>query len=87
MTNNGYFTWRPIHIFYVAQFFLEWEMFQTKVVEKVKTHILWSIYIYIYIKENRLIYEIIWYKIVEPDRPQMTIRSMHITCWFPNATN
>ena len=25
---------------YLAQFFLEWEMFQTKVVEKIKTHVL-----------------------------------------------
>ena len=28
---------------YLAQFFLEWEMFQTKVVEKIKTHISYSI--------------------------------------------
>jgi hypothetical protein len=28
---------------YLAQFFLEWEMFQTKVVEKIETYILWSI--------------------------------------------
>ena len=28
---------------YVVQFFLEWEMFQTKVVEKIKTHILCSV--------------------------------------------
>ena len=28
---------------YPAQFFLEWEMFQTKVVEKIKTHILYSV--------------------------------------------
>ena len=28
---------------YLAQFFLEWEMFQTKVVEKIKTHILYSL--------------------------------------------
>ena len=28
---------------YLAQFFLEWEMFQTKVVEKIKTHILCSV--------------------------------------------
>ena len=27
---------------YLAKFFLEWEMFQTKVVEKIKTHILRS---------------------------------------------
>ena len=25
-------------LYYVARFFLEWEMFQTKVVEKIKTH-------------------------------------------------
>ena len=28
---------------YLAEFFLEWEMFQTKVVEKIKTHILCSV--------------------------------------------
>ena len=28
---------------YLAQFFLEWEMFQTKVAEKIKTHILCSV--------------------------------------------
>jgi len=28
---------------YLAQFFLEWEMFQTKVVQKIKTHILCSV--------------------------------------------
>jgi hypothetical protein len=28
---------------YLAEFFLEWEMFQTKVAEKIKTHILCSV--------------------------------------------
>ena len=28
---------------YIAQFFLEWEMFQTKFVEKIKTQILCSV--------------------------------------------
>jgi len=28
---------------YLAEFFLEWEIFDTKVVEKIKTHILCSI--------------------------------------------
>jgi hypothetical protein len=32
-----------LHICYLAEFFLEWEMFQTKFVEKIKTHILYSI--------------------------------------------
>ena len=27
---------------YLAQFFLEWEIFQTKVVEEIKTHVLCS---------------------------------------------
>ena len=42
--------WRVLHTktdthfwSYLAQFFLEWEMFQTKVVEKIKTHILFSV--------------------------------------------
>jgi hypothetical protein len=28
---------------YLTHFFLEWEIFQTEVVEKVKTHILYSV--------------------------------------------
>ena len=41
---NGYFTWRPILHFwsYLAHSFLEWEMFQTKVVEKIKTHFVFN---------------------------------------------
>ena len=45
--NNGYFTWRSIYLFlsYLAHFFLEWEMFKTKIVEEFtgKTHILCSV--------------------------------------------
>ena len=32
---------------YLAHFFLEWEMFQTKIVEKIKTHILCSATIFL----------------------------------------
>ena len=36
-----------IHVWsYVAQFFLEWETFETKAVEKIKTHILYSVTIF-----------------------------------------
>ena len=43
--NNGYFTWRLLNIFrpFLAQFFIEWEMYQTKSVDEIKTHILCSI--------------------------------------------
>ena len=39
---------------YRADFFLKWEMFQIKVVEKIKTHILYSVTF----SENRAIYDI-----------------------------
>jgi len=31
------------HLWYLAEFFLEWDMFQTKVAEKIKTRILPSV--------------------------------------------
>jgi len=45
-------------------------MFQTKVVEKIKTHILDSIILFF---ANRAVCEIMWKKYVEPGRRQMTI--------------
>jgi hypothetical protein len=47
MKNNIHF-WS-----YLAKFFLEWEMFQVTVVEKIKTHILCSVTFF----ENRTVYE------------------------------
>jgi hypothetical protein len=44
---------------------------QTKVAEKIKTHILCSINFFFL--ENLAVYEILWKNVVEPDRPQMTI--------------
>ena len=36
--NNGYFMKTYVHLWqYVAELFLEWEMFQVRVVEKTKT--------------------------------------------------
>jgi len=51
-------------------------MFQMKVVEKITTHILWSITFF----ENHAIYEITWKNIVQPDRPQTTMWHMHNAC-------
>jgi hypothetical protein len=50
--------------------FFKSEMFQTKVVEEIKPHILYSI---TFFSENRAVCEIIWKDITERDRPQMTI--------------
>ena len=60
---------------YLAQFFLEWEMFQTKVVKKIKTRILCSVTLFF---ENRAVYEVMWKNFEQPGRQQMTIRRMRI---------
>jgi hypothetical protein len=67
---------------YLAQFFLEWEMFHTKVVQKIKTHFLCSITLF----KNRVIYEIMWQNVVEPDRLQMAIRRhIRLACGITNT--
>ena len=58
-------------------------MFQTKAVQKIKTHILCSATFY----ENRAVYEIMWKNIVERGRPQMAIWRMHVACWISKATD
>ena len=37
--------------------------------------------------ENRTVYEMVWKDMVEPDRPQMTVRRMRCACWIPRSTN
>jgi hypothetical protein len=49
---------------YLAQFFLEWKIFQTSVVEKIETHVLCF--------ENHAFYEIVWKNNEERGRPHMT---------------
>jgi len=44
-------------------------IFQTKVVDETKTHILCSVTF----SENHVVCEVMWKNMVEPDRPQMTI--------------
>jgi hypothetical protein len=56
---------------YLAQFFLEWKMLPTKVVE-IKTHILCSIFFF----ENRAVYEITCKNIKKPGRSRMTIQRL-----------
>jgi len=58
-------------------------MFQTEIVEKIKTRISYPIFF----NENRAVYEIIWKYFVEPNRPQMTVWLMRIACWVTKATD
>jgi len=76
--NNGCFTWRPILHFwsYLAKLFLEWEIFQTKVVEDAKTHILCSLTFFFFRKSCRL-----WCNVEKIlGRPQWRMR---ISLWVP----
>jgi len=50
-------------------------VFQTKVVEKIKTLIVYPITF----SENRAVYEIMWKNVVEPERPQI------ICCGFAHC--
>jgi len=54
--------------YYVAKFFLEWEVFQIEFLKNLKTNFMFnSIF-----SENRSVYEIMWKNIVGRGRPQMT---------------
>ena len=67
---------------YLTHFVPESKMFQTKVVEKIKTHILCLI---IFFFENRSVYEIMWKNIFQLDRAQMIIWHMRVACWIPKC--
>jgi len=58
-------------------------MFQTKVVEMRKTHILCSVTF----SENRTVHEIMWKNIVEGGGPQMAIWRMRVACWIFKTSN
>ena len=58
-------------------------MFQTKVVEKIETRILDSVFFF----EDLAINVIMWKNIVEQGRPRVTIWRNSIAYWIPKATN
>jgi hypothetical protein len=68
---------------YFAQFTIEWELLQAKVVEKIKKYIMFILFF----SRNITIYELMWKNVVELDVPQMTIWHMHIACWICKASN
>jgi hypothetical protein len=59
-----------------AKSFLEWKMLQTKIVEKIKTHISSSVTFF----EKRAVCEVMWKDTVRRGRPQMMIWRMRIAC-------
>ena len=85
--NNGYFTWRPLHIFFfISRSFLLrmrnvsgkscWENQNTSFfVQKL------------FFFENRAVYEIMWKNCVERDRLQITTWDTSIACRITKATH
>ena len=71
---------------YFAEFFLELEMFQTKVVRNMKTHILCSV---IFFFGNRAVYEIMWRNMVRAKGATdgNKIRRMRFACWINKVTH
>jgi hypothetical protein len=67
-----------VHLWqYLARFLLKWKMLQTKVVEEMKTHFMFSNFFFSF--ENRAVCEIMWRNIVE--RGQATDDNMaHAHC-------
>jgi hypothetical protein len=69
---------------YPAHLFLEWQIFQTKIVEKIKTHILCSI---TFFRKSHRLWDNVKKNIVQPGRPQMTVWRMRIACWITKASD
>ena len=87
--NNGYFTWRPIYIYINISlsfsFFCEWEMFLTKAVYKIQTHILRSITFY---SKSCCLWDNVdkYGTAREAKLVNITWRT-RIACWKPKATD
>ena len=60
-------------------------MFQTKFVQKIKTHNF--MFNDFFFSENRAVYKIIWKNTVQPDRPQITTRNVRFACWIRKAND
>jgi hypothetical protein len=69
---------------YLAKFFLEWEIFQIKVVQKIKTHILCSIPLFR--KSYRLWDNVEKYGGVRGAANDVRIWCIRIACWISKAT-
>jgi uncharacterized protein (UPF0305 family) len=74
-----------VHLWYLAEFFLEWEMFQTKVVEKIKTRILCLATFFR--KSYRLWDNVEKYGTARQATDDNIIRRMRFACWITKATD
>jgi hypothetical protein len=82
--NKGYYTKTYVYLWYLSQLFLEWEMFQTKLVDKIKTHILCSI---TFLRQScRLSDNVEKHGWAGQATDDNKIRHVRFACWITKAT-
>ena len=67
---------------YLAQFFLEREIFQKKTLQRKSKHTFDIFYV-----ENRAVYKLMGKHMLESDSPQITTWRMRISCWITTVTD
>jgi hypothetical protein len=83
---TSYKDWRTFMIILnLAHFFLEWKMFQTKVVEKIKTYFVFNRFFF-------LLFFLLWDNVgkfctARQPTDDNRIRRMRFACWIIKATN
>jgi hypothetical protein len=81
--NNVYFAWDQYTFLIIScSIALKWDVFQTTIVEKIKTHFMVNFFFF----ENRVVCEIILKNSAEPGGHQITIWPVHIACLICKAT-
>ena len=79
--NNGYFTRRPMYVFFIVSrtvFLRMRNVSDKRCSENQNAHVIFN---------HRAIHEIKWKNILQPGRPLMKIWLMCILCWTTKATN
>ena len=85
--NNGLYTKINVTLWsYLAEFFSDWEMFQTTVVQKIKICILCSKVIFFFRKSCRLWDNVGKYCRAGEATDDNRTRRMRFACWIPKAT-
>ena len=85
--NKWYFIWRPIyvHLWYLDEIFLKWEMFQTDLYRKSKYDTLYS---KIFLRKSCHLWDNVQkYSRAGQAADDNTIRPMHFACWVTKATD
>jgi hypothetical protein len=84
--NNEYFTWRRFHVYDdISVNSFRMRNILDRVLEKIKTHILRSIFFF---HENRAVYEIMSKNMVETEATNdVTIWRIRVACWISKATS